>query len=73
MANETTFVVEYLNIDEEVKTVKIEASSDVMAAEMAESSDSDLGPILFVGTEEDYATYQKRQARKHKFDNSLSF
>lgn len=76
MADENEFVIQYKNIHGKEKELRVEASSAPEAAEMAESEDPDLGEMLFVGTEDEYAAHttaiKRREARKHKFENSFS-
>lgn len=76
MTDETTFVIQYKNIDGEEKELRLEAISAPEAAEMAESEDPDLGEMLFVGTEKEYlihkASVKRQEAKKHQFENSFS-
>lgn len=75
-AVESSYVVQYLNYEEQEKEFRTKAYSPVQASEIAESEDPDLGQILFVGTEEEYQSHkdliQKKAEKKHKFENSLS-
>lgn len=76
MSNQNTFVIQYLDINDQERELRLEASSAVEAAEMAESEDPDLGEMLFVGTEKEHLAHQaavkRKMSQKHKFDNSFS-